>query len=343
MMQYKGPLLKWTNVVNGWQYRYCVLQMDVGILSYYLTKRNAADGNRKGCVRLKNSIVGIDDEVSKHFTITDDTGRTLYFEGETLESKDKWVKLLQNTIAQHSVPHMPIRRVQKLMVEKDERDRRQQWAEKFDTSIREADEFFQLVDKTRKQLNLQITSSASVSSSGAICAPTGSLANGEVNNNICSVKTTEGDQAAANAHMLQEFLLKSEEFMHAVNDVIINLQIAKNNVFSEEHIRTESLDTYKMAATTGVTEADSAALSSQGAMILEETSRKRVELDPNEEMLQVPLDLRVGDQAMSVIPSVMSDSVTSATQFAPPTQDVSFSEDELSDDQFFDANELVWT
>ena len=31
----EGPLSKWTNVVRGWQYRWFVLDDDVGLLSYY--------------------------------------------------------------------------------------------------------------------------------------------------------------------------------------------------------------------------------------------------------------------------------------------------------------------
>ncbi len=31
----EGPLSKWTNVVNGWQYRWFVLDQDAGLLSYY--------------------------------------------------------------------------------------------------------------------------------------------------------------------------------------------------------------------------------------------------------------------------------------------------------------------
>lgn len=31
----EGPLSKWTNVVNGWQYRWFVLDQGSGLLSYY--------------------------------------------------------------------------------------------------------------------------------------------------------------------------------------------------------------------------------------------------------------------------------------------------------------------
>ena len=31
----EGPLTKWTNVVQGWQYRWFVLDDHTGLLSYY--------------------------------------------------------------------------------------------------------------------------------------------------------------------------------------------------------------------------------------------------------------------------------------------------------------------
>ena len=31
----EGPLSKWTNMVNGWQYRWFVLDQGAGLLSYY--------------------------------------------------------------------------------------------------------------------------------------------------------------------------------------------------------------------------------------------------------------------------------------------------------------------
>lgn len=31
----EGPLSKWTNLVNGWQYRWFVLDISLGVLSYY--------------------------------------------------------------------------------------------------------------------------------------------------------------------------------------------------------------------------------------------------------------------------------------------------------------------
>lgn len=35
----EGPLSKWTNMVNGWQYRWFVLDQSAGLLSYYVVRK----------------------------------------------------------------------------------------------------------------------------------------------------------------------------------------------------------------------------------------------------------------------------------------------------------------
>ena len=94
----EGTLSKWTNVMQGWRYRYFVLDDNAGLFSYYtsrfvnqlgyactkLSNCNYAEselliiscvllfrekmvrGSRRGCVRLKGAQVGIDDEVCIH-------------------------------------------------------------------------------------------------------------------------------------------------------------------------------------------------------------------------------------------------------------------------------------
>lgn len=61
----EGALSKWTNVMKGWQYRWFVLDDSAGIFSYYTSKEKMTRGVRRGCVRLRGALIGIDDEVSK--------------------------------------------------------------------------------------------------------------------------------------------------------------------------------------------------------------------------------------------------------------------------------------
>ena len=103
----EGPLSKWTNVMKGWQYRYVRLLYEIpfrnifwfrqnqlshtmltrwfvlddaaGIFSYYTSKSKMSRGERRGCVRLRGALIGIDDEDDSTFTITVDN-KTFHFQ-----------------------------------------------------------------------------------------------------------------------------------------------------------------------------------------------------------------------------------------------------------------------
>ncbi len=68
----EGPLSKWTNVVQGWCYRWFVLNEVAGTLAYYTSKDKMMRAQKRGCVRLTGAVVGIDDENDSLFTITVD-------------------------------------------------------------------------------------------------------------------------------------------------------------------------------------------------------------------------------------------------------------------------------
>jgi len=50
-------------MITGWQYRWFVLDDNAGLFSYYTSKEKMMRGVRRGCVRLRGAIIGIDDEV----------------------------------------------------------------------------------------------------------------------------------------------------------------------------------------------------------------------------------------------------------------------------------------
>ncbi|KAL4236704.1 Oxysterol-binding protein-related protein 9 [Mactra antiquata] len=97
----EGPLSKWTNVVKGWQYRWFVLDDNAGLLSYYTSKDKMKRGSRRGCVRLKGAVIGIDDEDDSTFTITVDH-KTFHFQARDAEEREQWIEALENTIVRHS-------------------------------------------------------------------------------------------------------------------------------------------------------------------------------------------------------------------------------------------------
>ncbi|CAH1127420.1 unnamed protein product [Ceutorhynchus assimilis] len=97
----EGSLSKWTNVMKGWQYRWFVLDDNSGLLSYYTSKEKMMRGVRRGCVRLKGAVIGIDDEDDSTFTITVDH-KTFHFQARDAEERHKWVQALEDTIIRHA-------------------------------------------------------------------------------------------------------------------------------------------------------------------------------------------------------------------------------------------------
>ncbi|XP_054277757.1 oxysterol-binding protein-related protein 9 isoform X2 [Macrosteles quadrilineatus] len=101
MATMEGSLSKWTNVMKGWQYRWFVLDDNAGILSYYTSREKMMRGVRRGCVRLKGAVIGIDDEDDSTFTITVDS-KTFHFQARDGEEREKWVRCLEDTILRHA-------------------------------------------------------------------------------------------------------------------------------------------------------------------------------------------------------------------------------------------------
>ncbi|KAF5307219.1 hypothetical protein FQR65_LT00735 [Abscondita terminalis] len=97
----EGSLSKWTNVMKGWQYRWFVLDENSGLLSYYTSKEKMMRGVRRGCVRLKGAVIGIDDEDESTFTVTVDH-KTFHFQARNAEEREKWVHALEDTILRHA-------------------------------------------------------------------------------------------------------------------------------------------------------------------------------------------------------------------------------------------------
>uniref|UniRef100_A0A182K6E8 PH domain-containing protein n=1 Tax=Anopheles christyi TaxID=43041 RepID=A0A182K6E8_9DIPT len=58
-------------------------------------------GVRRGCVRLKGAIIGIDDQDVNTFTITVDH-KTFHFQARDAEEREKWVRRLEDSILRHA-------------------------------------------------------------------------------------------------------------------------------------------------------------------------------------------------------------------------------------------------
>ncbi|CAF2741450.1 unnamed protein product [Rotaria sp. Silwood2] len=101
-MLFEGPLSKWTNVIQGWQYRFFVLDPTQGMLIYYTSKENMVKGERRGVVLLRGAYLGIDSEDDSTFTIRCH-GKTFHFQARDAEERQKWVSNLEEAISLNSV------------------------------------------------------------------------------------------------------------------------------------------------------------------------------------------------------------------------------------------------
>ncbi|XP_039276085.1 oxysterol-binding protein-related protein 9 [Nilaparvata lugens] len=97
----EGSLSKWTNVMKGWQYRWFVLDDNAGLLSYYTSREKMMRGVRRGCVRLKGAVIGIDDDDDSTFTITVDS-KTFHFQARDKDEREKWIRCLEDTNLRHA-------------------------------------------------------------------------------------------------------------------------------------------------------------------------------------------------------------------------------------------------
>lgn len=63
-------------------------------------------GARRGCVRLRGAVIGIDDEDDSTFTITTssskDDAKTFHFQTRDGEERERWVRALEDTILRHA-------------------------------------------------------------------------------------------------------------------------------------------------------------------------------------------------------------------------------------------------
>ncbi|KAM9326890.1 oxysterol-binding protein-related protein 9 [Gastrophryne carolinensis] len=59
-------------------------------------------GSRRGCVRLRGAVIGIDDEDDSTFTITVDQ-KTFHFQARNADEREKWIHALEDTILRHTL------------------------------------------------------------------------------------------------------------------------------------------------------------------------------------------------------------------------------------------------
>lgn len=109
----EGQLYKYTNVVKGWQYRWFVLNPDIGMLEYYMLDE-VKKGKPRGAVHLAGAVISPSDEDGQMFTVSAACGELYKLRGQDAKERQFWINRLRKvaedhtkTIAQKNPPLLP--------------------------------------------------------------------------------------------------------------------------------------------------------------------------------------------------------------------------------------------
>ncbi|GIY65234.1 hypothetical protein CEXT_769131 [Caerostris extrusa] len=128
------------------------------VINFYVSsvilyfKRKMVRGARRGCVRLKGAIIGIDDEDDSTFTITVDD-KTFHFQARDTEERDKWIHALEDTILRHTQSYSLQTKWNEVCISSSLHD--------FDKKLTEADAYLQMLIDQITSLDITINNCTS--------------------------------------------------------------------------------------------------------------------------------------------------------------------------------------
>ncbi|KAK1165988.1 hypothetical protein AOXY_G12504 [Acipenser oxyrinchus oxyrinchus] len=96
-----GYLMKYTNLVTGWQYRFFVLNNEAGILEYFVNEQSRAQKPR-GTLPLAGAVISPSDEDSHTFTVNAISGEQYKLRGTDAKERQHWVSRLQICTQHHT-------------------------------------------------------------------------------------------------------------------------------------------------------------------------------------------------------------------------------------------------
>ncbi|KAK9498170.1 hypothetical protein O3M35_004046 [Rhynocoris fuscipes] len=107
-------------------------------------------GVRRGCVRLRGAVIGIDDEDDSTFTITVDS-KTFHFQARDGDEREKWVRCLEDTIIRHAYGY---KSQSSLLLD----NKLSLTIQDFDKKLAEADAYLQILIDQIKTLETRMSS-----------------------------------------------------------------------------------------------------------------------------------------------------------------------------------------
>ncbi|XP_061744976.1 oxysterol-binding protein-related protein 11-like [Nerophis ophidion] len=96
-----GYLMKYTNLVTGWQYRFFVLNNEAGLLEYFVNEQSRPQKPR-GMLPLAGAVISPSDEDSHTFTVNAISGEQYKLRAADAKERQHWVSRLQICTQHHT-------------------------------------------------------------------------------------------------------------------------------------------------------------------------------------------------------------------------------------------------
>ncbi|XP_068612701.1 oxysterol-binding protein-related protein 11-like [Brachionichthys hirsutus] len=96
-----GYLMKYTNLVTGWQYRFFVLNNEAGLLEYFVNEQLRPQKPR-GTLPLAGAVISPSDEDSHTFTVNAISGEQYKLRAADAKERQHWVSRLQICTQHHT-------------------------------------------------------------------------------------------------------------------------------------------------------------------------------------------------------------------------------------------------
>ncbi|KAJ3584355.1 hypothetical protein NHX12_014850 [Muraenolepis orangiensis] len=101
MENINGYLMKYTNLVTGWQYRFFVLNNEGGMLEYFVNEQSRPQKPR-GTLLLAGAVISPSDEDSHTFTVNAISGEQYKLRATDAKERQHWVSRLQICTQHHT-------------------------------------------------------------------------------------------------------------------------------------------------------------------------------------------------------------------------------------------------
>ncbi|XP_073408019.1 oxysterol-binding protein-related protein 11 isoform X2 [Dendrobates tinctorius] len=96
-----GYLMKYTNLVTGWQFRFFVLNNEAGLLEYFVNEQSKNQKPR-GTVQLAGAVISPSDEDSHTFSVNAASGDLYKLRASDTKERQHWVSRLQICTQHHT-------------------------------------------------------------------------------------------------------------------------------------------------------------------------------------------------------------------------------------------------